>query len=135
MEKKSFILKAGDSLHVMKKTGLIMISGEVNVPGFLSYEKNLSLKEYIQRAGGFSPFAQKGNIYVIYPNGISMVPSRLGRIRIKEGSEIVVNQRTISGEQKLNGFQAFSMISNQAGNIATALLSLSLLLNQSNNGN
>ena len=54
---------------------------------------------------------------------------------IKEGSIIVVSQRTLSGKEEIAGWEAFSLISSQAGSIATTLLSLSLIINQRNNGN
>ena len=65
-EDKNFILNDGDSLFVMKKTGLVHIKGEVNVPGYYSYKKKHSLKQYIKKAGGFTSFAELKNIYVLY---------------------------------------------------------------------
>ena len=134
-EKTSFLLEGGDSLNVLKKSGLILVDGEVNVPGYISFKKNDSVKKYIRRAGGFTAFAEKRNIYIIYPNGTSIPVSTWSSPKVKEGSTIVVNQRTISGSEDLSGWQAVSMISNQAGNIAATLLSLSLIINQRNNGN
>ncbi|MBJ13380.1 MAG: hypothetical protein CMG62_09965 [Candidatus Marinimicrobia bacterium] len=130
----SFILKNGDSLNVLKRTGLVLVDGEVNVPGYVSYKKNDSAKKYIKRAGGFSSFAEKKNVYIIYPNGTSIPISAWSSPKVKEGSIIIVNQRTISGKEDLSGWQAFSMASNQAGNIVATLLSLSLIINQRNNG-
>tara|TARA_Y100000768_G_C23989191_1_gene690968 strand:- start:2350 stop:4278 length:1929 start_codon:yes stop_codon:yes gene_type:complete len=134
-DQKSFPLIDGDSINVLKKSGLVLLSGEVNVPGYLSFKKNDSIKNYIKRAGGLTEFAEKNNIYIIYPNGVSIPFSRWSSPKVKEGSIIHINQRTISGEQELNGLQIFSTISSQAGNIATTLISLSLLINQSSNGN
>ncbi len=134
-ERKDFILKDGDSLNVLKKSGLVLIDGEVNVPGYISYRKNDSIKKYIRRAGGFTAFAEKKNIYVIHPNGNSIPVSSWSSPMIKEGSIIVVSQRTLSGKEEIAGWEAFSLISSQAGSIATTLLSLSLIINQRNNGN
>ena len=134
-EKTSFILEGGDSLNVLKKSGLILVDGEVNVPGYISFKKNDSVKKYIKRAGGFTAFAEKRNIYITYPNGTSIPVSTWLSPKVKEGSTIVVNQRTISGSGDLSGWQAVSMISNQAGSIAATLLSLSLMINQRNSGN
>tara|TARA_B100001250_G_scaffold413454_1_gene447681 strand:+ start:12995 stop:14917 length:1923 start_codon:yes stop_codon:yes gene_type:complete len=130
-ENELFLLKDGDSLNVLKKSGLIFIDGEVNVPGYISFKKNDSVKKYIRRAGGYTSFAQRKNIYIIYPNGISIPISAWSSPKVKEGSTIIVNQRTIGEKEELSGWQAFTMISSQAGNIATTLLSLSLILNQS----
>ena len=135
-EKENFILNDGDSLNVLKKTGLVFVGGEVNVPGYVSYRKNDSIKKYIQRTGGFTAFAEKNNIYVIHPNGNSKPVSSWPYPKVKEGSKIIVSQRAISGKEEVSGWQAFSAVSSQAGNIATTLLSLSLLINnQSSSGN
>tara|TARA_Y100000741_G_scaffold28492_1_gene20514 strand:+ start:1147 stop:3075 length:1929 start_codon:yes stop_codon:yes gene_type:complete len=134
-DQRFFPLIDGDSINVLKKSGLVLISGEVNVPGYLSFRKNDSIKKYIRRAGGLTEFAEKKNIYIIYPNGISVPFSNWLSPKVREGSIIYVNQRTISGKEELSGFQLFSTITGQAGSIATTLISLSLLINQSNNGN
>ncbi len=131
-ENDKFVLNQGDSLNVRKKTGLIFISGEVNNPGYLSYDKSNSIKNYIRKAGGFTSFAQIDNIYIIYPNGISKPANSWLTPKVIEGSSIIVGQRTITGNQKPNGWEVFSLIAGQAGNIATTLLSISLLLNQTN---
>tara|TARA_Y100000768_G_scaffold521_1_gene405 strand:+ start:42820 stop:44748 length:1929 start_codon:yes stop_codon:yes gene_type:complete len=134
-ERKTFALSAGDSINVLKKSGLVQVIGEVNVPGYISYRKNDSVAKYIKRAGGLTEFAEESNIYITYPNGTSMPLSRWKSPKVKEGSVIYVNQRTISGKEKLSSLQIFSTLSSQAGNIATTLISLTLLANQSNNGN
>tara|TARA_Y100000590_G_scaffold458788_1_gene614309 strand:- start:1983 stop:3911 length:1929 start_codon:yes stop_codon:yes gene_type:complete len=134
-EKESFLLKDGDSLNVIKKSGLVLVDGEVNVPGYISFKKNDSVKKYIRRAGGFTSFAEKTNIYIIYPNGISIPISTWSSPKVKEGSKIIVNQRTIGGKENVSGWEAFSVVSSQAGNIATTLLSLSLIINQNKNAN
>tara|TARA_Y100000768_G_C23975199_1_gene682667 strand:- start:715 stop:2643 length:1929 start_codon:yes stop_codon:yes gene_type:complete len=131
----SFILKSGDSLNVLKKTGLVFIGGEVNVPGYLSFKKNDSVKKYISRAGGFTSFANQNNIYVKYPNGSSSSISGIFSPKVKEGSLIYVNQRSIAGKSESTGWQVFSEIFSQTGSIATTLLTLSILSNQQNNGN
>mgnify|MGYP001177545569 CR=1 FL=1 len=134
-DNKEFLLKDGDSLNVLKKSGLILVKGEVQVPGYLSYKKNDSIKKYIKRAGGLTSYAEKSSVYVIYPNGTSIPASGWISPKVKEGSTIVINQRTIAGRNEITGWEAFTAISSQAGNIATTLLSISLLINQSNNGN
>ena len=125
-------MESGDSLNVLKRSGLIFIGGEVNVPGYLSFNNGDSIKKYIRRAGGFSSYAQIDNIYLIHPNGNAIPVSRWRSPKVLEGSKIIVGQQTISGNQRVTGWQAFSMISNQATNIITTILTLSLLASQSN---
>ena len=134
-ENESFILKDGDSLNVLKKSGLILIQGEVNVPGYISHSKNTSVGKYIKRAGGFTSYADMKNIFIMYPNGISTPLRKWPPLKVEEGSTIIVNQRSLSRGDEVSGWQTFSMISGQATNIATTIISLSLLINQSNSGN
>ena len=115
----------------MEKSGLVEIKGEVNVPGYLNYKKGLTIKDYIDKAGGFNSFAETRDVYIIYPNGMAEQNSRLFSPKVKEGSIIVINQRTITGISKRSGaFEILSAITSQAGNIATTLLTLMLLVNQ-----
>ena len=68
----NFLLKGGDSLNVLKKTGLVLVEGEVNAPEYISFNNNKNSKYYIKKAGGFTSFADKNNVYITYPNGISI---------------------------------------------------------------
>jgi len=131
-EKDNFLLNHGDSLNVLKKSGLVLISGEVNVPGYVTYKKGDSIKKYIKRAGGYSAFAETGDVLIIYPNGTAIPKTGWSSPRVIEGSTIIVNQRTISGSSdRATGLEIFNAISSQASNVATTLLTLLLLMNQS----
>ena len=87
----------GDSVNVLKKTGLVFVKGEVNNPGYISFDKNFSLKKYIDLAGGFNSFAEERNIYITYPNGMSKNSSRLLTPKVTEGSIIYVKEKVIIG--------------------------------------
>jgi len=127
----NFYLQDGDSIHVRTKTGLVRVDGEVNNPGYISYKRGTSVKDYIEMAGGFNAFAETRDVLVIHPNGIAIPKSRWSSPKVLEGSTIIVNPRTVSGSSKgPTGWEAFSIISTQAGNVATTLLTLILLMNQ-----
>ena len=114
-----------------KKSGLILVKGEVNSPGYISYKKRYTIKKYINLAGGYSPFAQKSDVYIIYPNGTAVPLSRFRSPKVKEGSTIIINERMISNSSsQQTGWQIFSSLTSQAGNIATTLLTISILANQ-----
>ena len=67
----------------MEKSGLVEIKGEVNVPGYLNYKKGLTIKDYIDKAGGL--ILLKREMYIIYPNGMAEQNSRLFSPKVKEG--------------------------------------------------
>tara|TARA_Y100001958_G_C21247643_1_gene579249 strand:+ start:6261 stop:8189 length:1929 start_codon:yes stop_codon:yes gene_type:complete len=134
-EKTSFLLKDGDSVNVLKKTGLISIKGEVNSPGYFSFRKNYSWKRYVDLAGGFTAYADKKNVYIKYPNGTSASLTSWLKPKVSEGSTIYVNEKGLISEKELTGWEVFATFSGQASSIATTLISLSILMNQNSSGN
>jgi protein involved in polysaccharide export with SLBB domain len=63
------ILEEGDELFIPSQKQTIEIQGEVLLPSLVRYEKKNTLKTYIDKSGGFSENAKKGNVYVVYANG------------------------------------------------------------------
>jgi hypothetical protein len=47
----------------------VEVRGEVLVPSLIRFDKSISLKEYVNKSGGFSENAKRGKAYVIYANG------------------------------------------------------------------
>ena len=130
-EDDTFFLNNGDSLNVLKKSGLVLVSGEVNQPGYVTFKKGSSLKKYINRAGGYSAFADPRDVVVIHPNGTAIPKSKWSSPKVVDGSTIMIYPRTLSGSSKgPNSWEAFTMVSTQTANIATTLLTLMLLANQ-----
>lgn len=59
------LLKDGDHVFIPKRRFVVKVSGNVANPGFLTYELGKDYFYYIQKAGGFSWRADKGNIKLI----------------------------------------------------------------------
>ena len=131
-QNKDLLLLEGDSINVLKKTGLIYVKGEVNNPGYISFNKKYSLMKYIDLAGGFTSFAEDRNIYITYPNGTSDNSSKFFAPKVVEGSTIHVKERSLSGHMGEVSRSNFSQLTAQAGSFATTLLSLMLIMNQLN---
>lgn len=68
-------VRDGDVLIVPKKTGYVMVTGQVFNPTAVSYRGGRSAKWYLGQAGGFSPLADKKGIFVIRGDG-SVISSR-----------------------------------------------------------
>ena len=60
---------ANDSINIPKNNGVVEVSGEVYIPGYVQWSGNSRISHYIDKAGGYKPDADKNNIMVIYPNG------------------------------------------------------------------
>jgi protein involved in polysaccharide export with SLBB domain len=62
---KDFILRDGDVIRVPRKSKVVNVIGEVSNPGILSFVSGKDYRYYIQRSGGFSDRADKGNVSII----------------------------------------------------------------------
>jgi polysaccharide export outer membrane protein len=62
---EDYELQDGDLIYVPPKNNFVYVFGQVNTPGFVSYEKGKDYRYYISKAGGFAQFARKGDVKVI----------------------------------------------------------------------
>ncbi len=87
------ILMPGDSVVVKEKTNTINILGEVYNPGLLEFEKNKSLRYYINSAGGITDRGSYDKIIVIYANGVVSPKRWYNSPSIRDGSTIIINRK------------------------------------------
>lgn len=135
-ENMDFILEDGDSLNVLKRTGTVQILGEVHNPGYITFEKSYNAKDYINLAGGFNAFAEPRYVMVVEPNGKARPRKRFGWQSVPEGGKIIVHKKSLLGSSSgPSGWEIFGIITAQAGNIATTILTLIILINQTSASN
>ena len=87
------ILMPGDSIFVKEKTNTINILGEVYNPGLLEYQKNKSLRYYVNSAGGVTEKGNYRKIIVVYANGVVSPKKWYNSPKILDGATIIVNQK------------------------------------------
>lgn len=87
------LLREGDVLDIPNFSSMIKISGEVQNPISIGYEKGKSLKYYINKAGGYTDNARKSKTYAINMNGSTEFLGRRAKKGIEPGCEIVVPTR------------------------------------------
>lgn len=90
------LLQPGDVINIPREMQTVKVSGNVMNPLALTYEKRLTLRSYIDRAGGYDYRAKKSRTYVVYPNGTTA--STRGFIfrripKITPGAEIIVPKK------------------------------------------
>lgn len=90
---KDIILMAGDSIVVKESTRTVNVLGEVYNPGVLTFNKNKSVNDYINSAGGITAQGNKNSVIVVYANGVVRPKRRLFSPRVLDGSTIVVNRK------------------------------------------
>lgn len=83
------VLREGDVLDIPNYNGTVKISGAVMYPNTITFTKGMSVKKYIENAGGYAHRAKK-RPYIVYMNG--KVATGLSA-RVEPGCEIIVPQK------------------------------------------
>jgi len=73
-------LEDGDTIHVPERTEVVNVMGAVYNPSAFLYEPGKTVGHYIQLAGGPTPEADTGEIYVLKVDGRAVGPSRLSSL-------------------------------------------------------
>lgn len=92
------ILRDGDKLFIPQQQSTVNISGAVMYENSITYNKGVSVKEYIMQAGGYQDIARKYPI-VVYMNGKVQTTKRTFIFfkkypKIEPGCEILVPAKT-----------------------------------------
>ncbi|MBS4275707.1 capsular polysaccharide export system, periplasmic protein [Campylobacter vulpis] len=110
---KSLVLEDGDTINIPSKNNLVIVQGEVSLPGAFVYGKKEDLRYYINLAGGYSDRADTSKVLVIRTNG-KAEKYRSG-IDVKAGDSILVLPKVDS-----QNLQIFSMLTQILYQIAIA---------------
>jgi protein involved in polysaccharide export with SLBB domain len=111
----------GDSIFIPFKPGSVNILGSVNNPGLVSFEEGLSINEFINLAGGFTVYANKKDIFIIYANGIAKKKTRFISPKVFEGSTIMVSASQLV-VQETDYLAVSQQIASIIGSLATVAL-------------
>jgi protein involved in polysaccharide export with SLBB domain len=92
---RSFYLQPGDRFIIPTIESTVRILGEVYNPNVIMYDKQLTMKKYIEMAGGVTESARMRNVFVVYQNGRSAKtrhPLLIFRVqpKVKPGCQIIV---------------------------------------------
>ncbi|MBZ7954618.1 SLBB domain-containing protein [Campylobacter sp. W0018] len=110
---KSVILEDGDVVNVPSKNNLVIVQGEVSLPGAFVFDKGKDLKYYINLAGGYGERADTSKVLVIRSNG--KAEKFNGNITMHPGDSILVLPKVES-----ENLQIFSMLTQILYQIAVA---------------
>ena len=88
------LLEDGDNIFIPKKSHMVIVQGEVMLPGAQTYVDDMSFDEYIASCGGYSFRANEENVLIIQRNGkvISYDPSSMfgQEYKMQPGDSILV---------------------------------------------
>ncbi len=113
-------LKEGDMLLIPTYTNTITISGAVYYPTTLTYDPKLTVREYIERAGGYSEDARR-KPFIVEMNG-TVLSVRPGQ-KVPPGSQIVIPSKPYTKPIDAQGWVGIS-----ASLVSMAAMVVSLLL-------
>jgi len=124
------LLQDGDKVTIPEFLDHIYIFGEINTEGTIRYKEGADFKYYIDKKGGYSPYANKRNVYVLHPNGETTLVAdnrnifmRQRDIMLYPGSVIFIPRETAKIPFSIAA-QAYASI---LGNIGVSLASVSVL--------
>jgi len=126
-ESENMVLEDGDVITIERNTNLVKVSGEVYFPTIVPFEKNNSLKYYIQKSGSYTPLAYKKGTLVLYPDGkAKRVKSFLffkSYPEVVSRSEIVVPQKSDKNKSRIS-IGEWSVVLSSLAIIANVIISL-----------
>jgi protein involved in polysaccharide export with SLBB domain len=86
----NILLQPEDVITIPEKTNVIQVSGEVMVPQALVYEPDNTVKDYIDRVGGYSEHADKRKHMILRRNGeVIPVFGSVSKVAVLPGDEII----------------------------------------------
>lgn len=65
----NLIIEDGDEIYIPKRNQAVKVRGQVLFPTQFAFEQGLTMKDYIDKAGGFASNAQKRKAFVLGANG------------------------------------------------------------------
>lgn len=65
----NIVIENGDQLIVPSKPQAVTLIGGVQSSTSIVYKEDLKATDYISRVGGYTPYADKGKVYIFKPNG------------------------------------------------------------------
>lgn len=93
-QRARMVLENGDVLRIPARDGLVLVSGEVLFPNSVAHEPQLSLGDYIERAGGFTQNADNARVVLARVDGsyVQTEADRIGRrdLAVRPGDQILV---------------------------------------------
>ena len=114
------VLREGDQLIVPEYINTVKISGNVMYPNVVTYNPSMTVKDYVQMAGGYGFRTKKSKSYVIYLNGTVKKARRYSKGVIEPGCEIVIPQK----REKESNLENILAISTTAASLGTMIATI-----------
>ena len=87
------VLRKDDILLIPEYVNTVKISGNVMYPNVVAYNSDMSVRDYVQMAGGYGYRSKKNKAYIIYMNGTIARARQMSKGVVEPGCEIVIPQK------------------------------------------
>ena len=114
------LLRDGDVLLVPEYLNIVKISGNVLYPNVVTYNSNMTVKDYVQMAGGYGFRAKRSKAYIVYINGTVARAKKLSKTVVQPGCEIIVPEKQKNEES----LQKILSVATTSSSIATMLATI-----------
>ena len=118
------VLREGDVLGVPEYINTVKISGNVMYPNVVTYNPNMTVKDYVQMAGGYGYRSKKNKAYIVYLNGTVERAKKYSSNVVEPGCEIVIPQK----REKKDNLQNILSISTTAASLGTMIATIGNIL-------
>jgi protein involved in polysaccharide export with SLBB domain len=94
-------LEEGDRIVIPKRSNIVVIQGEVNIPNALAYRENYSIEDYVRVCGGYGGRANRDKVLLLKANGEVFQHTDMGffdnfSLKVEAGDSILVLGKTDS---------------------------------------
>ena len=124
---EDIVLREGDRLTIPEMTNTVKINGAVMMPNTITYNRDMSVKDYISQAGGYSNGARKSKAFVIYMNGQIAKVKKSDKAKIQPGCEIIVPAKNKTNNSKWN-IQTILALASSLGSLGLTAASIANIL-------
>ena len=121
------VLREGDKLIIPELNNTVKINGAVMLPNTVSYNQKMSVKDYINQAGGYANGARKSKAFIIYMNGQVAKVKGNGKSQVEPGCEIIVPIKDKTKAEKWN-IQTILGIASSLGSLGLTAASVANIL-------
>lgn len=121
------LVENGDVLFIPQRPSTVTVLGEVMNSTSFPSEPNMSVQEYVDRAGGYSQFADDSLTFVVLPDGTAR---QVEKSWFKLGSDSIPPGSTIVVPKDINPFDLRQLLVDSSqilGQLAIAAASLAVL--------
>lgn len=118
------VLREGDLLVVPEYNNTVWVSGNVMYPNLVTYNPNMTVRNYVDMAGGYGYRSKRSKSYIIYMNGTIKKARGASKQLVEPGCEIVISKKREKGD----ALQKILSISTTAASLGTMIATIGNIL-------